>query len=693
MGDFLTKNPFLRLVVALSAGIVAFVCIGFRWWVLLSVVVISVALFVIYITTKNRHRIGTIFGLSAILSIVALGYWLGYDFDSRIPRFAENKKQGFFEVELTRYPIEKQNSVLLYTNLLQYSDSTSCENIKGKAILYLQKDSNSLSLKSGDKLIIYTTLSLPEKTGNPDEFDFGRHLLRNGICGTGYASAERWKRISGADGFSLMRLAQRCRLKLLDISRKMNIDGNEFAIISALTLGYTDAISPELRDSFSVTGASHILSVSGLHVGIIYVMLGLILGFLDKWKRTRKIKWITVILFLWFYAFVTGLSPSVSRSVFMFSLFALAKITDRQSSVYNNIFLSAFVLLIINPMWLFNVGFQLSYSALLSILYFQPKIAKWLVFKNRILTYCWELTSVSIAAQLGAAPLCLYYFHQFPNYFLLSNFVGVPLSGIIIYLDVALLITNSIPMIGSIVSWLLVTTTKLMYGGLKIIENLPFVTTNIWIDSVQLILIYASVFAVGLLMYKIKYKYFLLFFVSAILFFGINIFRTVSDTNIDELVVFNSKQSVTVNMVNSRQNTVITNNVETSKTLAKDFWLHHGIAAPDYHILDTIFGIDAFRFADKNFVVISSNKIYDRYATTHLKTDYLIITKGVSPSENLLKYYFAPSCVVLTADVGTKSKRVFERLSKTKSIGYYSIAEQGAFRIRGKRIQPSASNY
>jgi ComEC/Rec2-like protein len=693
MGDFLTKNPFLRLVVALSAGIVAFVCIGFRWWVLLSVVVISVALFVIYITTKNRHRIGTIFGLSAILSIVALGYWLGYDFDSRIPRFAENKKQGFFEVELTRYPIEKQNSVLLYTDLLQYSDSTSCENIKGKAILYLQKDSNSLSLKSGDKLIIYTTLSLPEKTGNPDEFDFGRHLLRNGICGTGYASNERWKRISGADGFSLMRLAQRCRLKLLDISRKMNIDGNEFAIISALTLGYTDAISPELRDSFSVTGASHILSVSGLHVGIIYVMLGFLLGFLDKWKRTRKIKWIAVILFLWFYAFVTGLSPSVSRSVFMFSLFALAKITDRQSSVYNNIFLSAFVLLIINPMWLFNVGFQLSYSALLSILYFQPKIAKWLVFKNRILTYCWELTSVSIAAQLGAAPLCLYYFHQFPNYFLLSNFVGVPLSGIIIYLDVALLITNSIPMIGSIVSWLLVTTTKLMYGGLKIIENLPFVTTNIWIDSVQLILIYASVFAVGLLMYKIKYKYFLLFFVSAILFLGINIFRTVSDTNIDELVVFNSKQSVTVNMVNSRQNTVITNNVETSKTLAKDFWLHHDIAAPDYHILDTIFGIDAFRFADKNFVVISSNKIYDKYATTLLTTDYLIITKGVSPSENLLKYYFAPKCIVLTADVGTKSKRVFERLSKTKSIGYYSIAEQGAFRIRGKRIQPSASNY
>ena len=156
----------------------------------------------------------------------------------------------------------------------------------------------------------------------------------------------------------------------------MNIDGNEFAIISALTLGYTDAISPELRDSFSVTGASHILSVSGLHVGIIYVMLGFMLGFLDKWKRTRKIKWIAVILFLWFYAFVTGLSPSVSRSVFMFSLFAVAKITDRQSSVYNNIFLSAFVLLIINPMWLFNVGFQLSYSALLSILYFQPKIAK-----------------------------------------------------------------------------------------------------------------------------------------------------------------------------------------------------------------------------------------------------------------------------------------------------------------------------
>ena len=101
MGDFLTKNPFLRLVVALSVGIVAFVCMGFRWWLLVSVAVISVALFAIYITTKNRHRIDIIFGLSAVLSIAALGYWLGYDFDSRIPRFAENKKQGFFEVEQT----------------------------------------------------------------------------------------------------------------------------------------------------------------------------------------------------------------------------------------------------------------------------------------------------------------------------------------------------------------------------------------------------------------------------------------------------------------------------------------------------------------------------------------------------------------------------------------------------------------
>jgi len=122
------------MTIQIWVRIVAFVCIGFRWWILVSVVVISVALFAIYITTKNRHRIDIIFGLSAVLSIAALGYWLGYDFDSRIPRFAENKKQGFFEVELTRYPIEKQNSVLLYTNLLQYSDSTSCEKIKGYCI-------------------------------------------------------------------------------------------------------------------------------------------------------------------------------------------------------------------------------------------------------------------------------------------------------------------------------------------------------------------------------------------------------------------------------------------------------------------------------------------------------------------------------------------------------------------------------
>lgn len=688
MSDFLLKTPFFRLLVALAIGIGLFVCIGWSVAVLVLFVVVSSALIIISLLQKRHTYTVDISGVAIMLFILTFGYLLAHRYDNDIPRFDNNGKTGVFAVELTQYPITKARSVLVYADLLQYSDSmSSVENIKGKIVLYLQKDSFAMSLASGDRLMVATTLSLPEPTGNPDEFDFGRHLLRRGICGVGYVPTDSWRRIGANGGFSLLRMAQRCRMYMLDILHNMKITGDEFAVISALTLGYTDAISPELNDSFALTGASHILSVSGLHVGIIYIMLGILLAFLDKSPRTVRLKWILIILLLWFYAFITGLSPSVSRSVFMFSTFALAKIIDRKSSTYNNIFFSAFVLLVINPMWLLNVGFQLSYSALIAIIYFQPKIAKWFFFKNKILKYGWELTSVSIAAQLGAAPICIYYFHQFPNYFLLANFVGVPLSGIIIYLDAVLLIVYKVPVIGDIVSFLLVWTTKIMNGGLRIIEGFYFVTSHIWINSLQLILIYIAIFALGALFYKIKYRYFVVLLVALILTFSINIYNKISDADFGELIVLKSNREIVVNCVENRYNRLITGNIDDAERMIADFWTHHYLPPPLYSEIDTVLGINVFEYDRRSFVLLTSSDIYQTYAKQPLETDFLIVARGVLPSDNLFKYYFAPKTLILTSNLTAKQCQTFRRIAEDRGIEYYSIAKSGAFRLKPLKLE------
>lgn len=682
MSDFLLKTPFFRLLMALAIGIGLYVAIGWSVAGLAVFVGVSLSLIITYLLFKKRTDTNHISGITIMLIILAFGYWLAYRYDNAIPRFEQNNKSGIFAVELTQYPIEKQRSVLVYADLIQYSDSSSTEYTKGKIVLYLQKDSIAMSLKSGDRLMVATTISLPEPTGNPDEFDFGRHLLRKGICGIGYASTDSWKRIGENRGFSLLRVAQRCRMYTLDILSDMNITGDEFAVISALTLGYTDAISPELNDSFALTGASHILSVSGLHVGVIYIMLGMLLAFLDKSPRTTRLKWILIIAFLWFYAFITGLSPSVSRSVFMFSTFALAKIIDRKSSIYNNIFFSAFVLLIINPMWLLNVGFQLSYSALLSIIYFQPKIYNLLYVKNKFIDYCWSLTSVSFAAQLGAAPICIYYFHQFPNYFLLANFIGVPLSGIIIYLDAALLIIHKMPIVSDIISFLLIWATKIMNGGLKIIEGFYFVSSRIWINMLQLVLIYISVFALGALFYKIRYRDFVVLFVALILTFSINIYHKISNADFGELVVFKSNREIAVNYIENRHNRLITSDIDNAKRMIANFWTHYHLPPPLYWDIDTVWGINVFVYNRRNFVLLTSSNIYQTYAKRPLETDYLIVTRGVLPSDNLFKYYFAPKSLIITSDVTAKNRQKFSQIAKYRNIEYHSIAKSGAFRLK-----------
>ena len=253
---------------------------------------------------------------------------------------------------------------------------------------------------------------------------------------------------------------------------EQHLTGNELAIAKALILGDKSDLDTETQNTFSATGTMHVLAVSGLHIGLIMQLLMAIAKYFSKYISRKKA--ITIIVgILWFYSVLTGFSPSIIRSIFMFSILMGAQLSGRNYNAINTLFFSAFIILLFQPMYLFDVGFQLSYLAMLGIFLLYEPIKNWFNIKNKWLRYVWEGTAVGFAAQVMTAPLTLYYFHQFPNYFAISNLGVMAFSGAILGLGIALLVVGKIPLLNSLVAWLLFASIFLMFLSIQWVEQLP----------------------------------------------------------------------------------------------------------------------------------------------------------------------------------------------------------------------------
>ncbi|MBN2807303.1 MAG: ComEC/Rec2 family competence protein, partial [Prolixibacteraceae bacterium] len=252
------------------------------------------------------------------------------------------------------------------------------------------------------------------------------------------------------------------------------------------------------KSSFSASGAMHVLAVSGLHVGIIYLILKLLLKPLYRIRRMLMVNMVLIVAALWAYAFITGLSPSVLRSCTMFSFITVGEHLRHRTNFYNILATSAFFLLLVNPNILYKVGFQLSYAAVASIVFFQPKIAALYQPKHRVIKWLWDLTTVSLAAQIGTFPISIFYFHQFPVYFWLSNFVAIPAAAVLLYLAFLFYLTLPLPFLIPITGWVIGMLVKGLNSAVIFIESLPFsVITGLNSNGTSLIIMILIVFSLG----------------------------------------------------------------------------------------------------------------------------------------------------------------------------------------------------
>ena len=372
----------------------------------------------------------------------------------------------------------------------------------GKVLLYLQKDSMPMPVM-GDVLLVETQVRRGGKSG---KFDYGLYLRRQGIVGTCWALRRNWQLIGHEDDMGLKGLAKRSQYFLYQQYRKMGVEGQELGIISALTLGYREDLDKDVQRAFSASGAMHVLAVSGLHTGIVWgiVMWILTLGGLYKplWedKFRRWLLNISTIVLIWAYAFLTGLSPSVMRSALMLTFWALSSLLEQQTSRWNPLLVAAVVILIVNPLALWSVSFQLSFAAVAGIMLFGSSMQQAVVSKGRVWQSVSGLLIVSLAAQLGTMPLTLHYFGQTSNYFALTNLIVVPMAGILLSLGFSTL-AMSWCAVGEWLGWATKWCTWLLNQAVQWIESLPYSTTHMHLSEWGVIGIYGAIIC-GLLMMR-----------------------------------------------------------------------------------------------------------------------------------------------------------------------------------------------
>jgi competence protein ComEC len=512
---------FVRITFAFVAGIVlAYEQKQFYAWAFPLTIALLVSYFLLwrFIPKHRRYTFQSLLGLIGLAAVLAFGFSLSQH-KQELYRPAHLSHFGdsllFYEATLISPLQEKNKSWKAELRLHQgYGAAKGWQVLQGKILAYIQKDAPALDgLHTGTRLLIKGRPQAVESPKNPREFDFQSYLSKQNIYHQHYLSEGSFVIIAeGAPSWSLRFLGRVHAIRRWAYEALARAVGSpqEASLLQALVLGVKESLDPEIKEAYTKAGATHVLAVSGLHVGIIY---GIFLLLLRSWQQSRagRLRFCVVVLAaLWSYAFLTGLSPSVMRAVTMFSIFTLAKTSHRNTNIYNTLAFSAFVLLCYDPAMIFQVGFQLSYMAVLGIVYLQPRIYALWETKYRFLDYLWQITAVSIAAQVATFPITLYYFHQYPVYGLLSNLLVIPAAFVMLYGGILSILLSFVPALAAVVGFVLRYLVWFVNQYIFIIEQLQgAVVQGIEFSAWALWLSYASIVFFILLIEQRKWSYFL----------------------------------------------------------------------------------------------------------------------------------------------------------------------------------------
>ena len=407
-------------------------------------------------------------------------------------------------VKISNEPVQK-NGLLRFTAEAEENISGSQKVTSSGNLLVTVKDSAASGLYYGDELLIPANYQSVPPPANPAEFNYKKYLANQNIHCQCFLQHGQYHLLRSNTGNALISFSLRLRQRLVQRLKQNMHSPEAIAVASTLILGYKADLSNDVLQAYSKTGTIHVLSVSGAHVAIVFILLEFIFGVMSRWKHGRTIKAVLIITIIWYYALLSGFSPAVCRAAVMISMVIIGRTYSRTISTLNILAVSAFALLLYDPLFISDVGFQLSYLAVAGLIVLQPVVYKWISFKNKWADKLWALCSVSVAAQVITFPLSAYYFHQFPIYFLISNlFIIVP-SAVIMYAGIAFFLFGWIPILGEILGFVLEKSILIMDRVLTFIEKAPWSgISKIWLTTTEYLLLYGIIISIFYWIYNRK---------------------------------------------------------------------------------------------------------------------------------------------------------------------------------------------
>ena len=671
---------YVRVFLYLALGIICgnYLSSDFVYYALFGIATVVILLNTIISTLCKNPFKEWIFIFSFIILIFSLGATLMISRNDNIQVNVPSEHSSYL-IKVTSIPHIKNNYCTFDAVVIHAFDSVFADLQNHKVLLKEVVDSQFVIPKIGDSYIINTSFYLP-KNNIASFFDYGEYLIINGYSKIGYIYDDIILE-NETDSYSLFEKILFFRDKLISTFKSLNIHDEELSILSAITLGDKSLLSDDTKSNFSAAGVSHILVVSGMHVGFIFMFISLLYNkFYNRFFR--GIVTVSGIVILWLYALLTGFAPSVIRASLMFSLMLLFKYLGNKYRVIHALFFSAVISLLCNPALLFNISFQLSYLAVLSIVLFYKKLYHFFIdnipsFKGR--NNIFSVISVTLAAQILTCPIVMYSFHQFPLFFIITNLFVVLLAPTIFIGGFILLITSFIPYVSSLFAYVLNLLLSFFCVIIDRISSLKYAVTDVYITFFECILLYVFILLIINYLYCSKQsKIYSLYgvFASILMFIGMITYNTLDSRNMDVLYISN-KMSLMVNVFNGNSNYLYIN--ENNHYVNLDIWLKYNAPEPIV-ISDSLLCNNIFLFDNQSYCILRDNVF--RYKTLDegpLFVDNLIIDRGVYPTPKLFEKFICPKNVILTNGVYKGYIDKYKEIFNEKGISYYSIAESGEY--------------
>ncbi len=675
----LLNFTIIKLTLFLILGIILgyFIEISASVSVIFSVLLLLI-LAVLYLKNKNQFRQNIWFGLIAYLAIIQMGVLTVNLHDQK------NHKSHYIHNIKTK---ESDNTTITFriSEVLKsgkYYDKYVIDFIKvddkkvtGKSLLNIKKDSLRKLLKVDKAYVVKTDFKTLIHPLNPGQFDYKTYLKKQYIYHQLFVNYSSLFLVTSKKT-TLFGIANTIRNYITSKLNKYNFSNDELAIINALLLGQRQDISEEVYKSYTNAGAIHILAISGLHIGIILIILNYLFRPLEKLKHGKLIKACILIFILWSFAIIAGLSASVTRAVTMFSIVTIGINLKRPTNIYNTLAISIFVLLLFKPLFIFDVGFQLSYAAVFSIVTLDPLFYKLWQPKNWILDTYWHTFTITIAAQFGIIPISLYYFHQFPALFFISNLVIIPLLGIILGFGILVIILaalNALPnflaiAFGSVISWMNNFVNWVAHQEAFLFKEIPFSMLHV----ISFYLVIISFFNFG---FRKNFRSLRLLLLGIILLQSVFLYGKWNKPNKQLIVFHKSRHTLIGNIFN---NTITISNdfdsiTETTNNIIKDFKVKHQISNSVKESIATVYALN-----DNNLLVIDSLGICN---ADSFNADYVLLRQSPKINLNRLIDSLQPKQIIADGSNYKSYIEHWEAICSKKELPFHQTSKKGAFVI------------